>query len=131
MIHLSIHFIACRIGHKPVFLKNSLCLVLNITVINMKISYYAVFDYENDGINISFPDIPEAFTCAFSTEEAVLMAQEVLELTLHKRNANELPPTTDKEKNQAVKLISVNMKNRKGILYGKNIIEYESDNTNR
>ncbi len=96
----------------------------------MKISYYAIFEYEMDGINVYFPDIPEAFTCAYSTEEAILMAKEVLELTLHKKEVNKLPRVTsinliEKKKNEIIKLISVTMNESKGRLYGDNIIEYD------
>lgn len=55
----------------------------------MEISYYAIFDYsecdENAkkyGISITFPDIPEANTCARNDIEAFDMAMEVLQLSL-------------------------------------------------
>ena len=52
----------------------------------MKKDYYeftAVFQYAEDGINISFPDIPEAISCATTTEEAIKNAEEVLGLILY------------------------------------------------
>ena len=52
---------------------------------SLVIKYYAIFEFESDGINVYFPDVPEAFTCAYSVREAILMAKEVLELTLHKK----------------------------------------------
>lgn len=52
---------------------------------SLVIEYYAVFKFESDGINVYFPDVPGAFTCANSVKEAVLMAKEVLELILHKK----------------------------------------------
>lgn len=55
----------------------------------MEISYYAIFDYseydENEkkyGISVTFPDIPEANTCARNDNEALVMALEVLQLSL-------------------------------------------------
>lgn len=55
----------------------------------MKIFYYAIFDYteydrkqEKYGISITFPDVPEANTCARNDEEGLQMALEVLQLSL-------------------------------------------------
>ena len=55
----------------------------------MRVSYYAVFNYdeydkneEKYGISITFPDIPEANTCARNYAEGVDMALEVLQLCL-------------------------------------------------
>ncbi|MBM6974971.1 hypothetical protein [Intestinimonas butyriciproducens] len=55
----------------------------------LEISYYAIFDYsECDGnaekysISITFPDIPEANTCARNDIEGLAMALEVLQLSL-------------------------------------------------
>ena len=64
---------------------------------SLVIKYYAIFEFESDGINVYFPDVPEAFTCAYSVREAILMAKEVLELTLHKKKVRELPRPTDVE----------------------------------
>lgn len=51
----------------------------------MKNSYefIAIFDYEEDGINISFPDLPGCLSCADTTEEAIKNAEEVLGLFLY------------------------------------------------
>lgn len=56
---------------------------------HLKISYYAIFDYsecdenaEKYGISITFPDIPEANTCARNDIEASAMALDVLQLSL-------------------------------------------------
>ena len=46
----------------------------------MKISYYAVFQYDIDGISISFPDIPSALTCADNYEDGKRFAEEALVL---------------------------------------------------
>ena len=48
----------------------------------MKIQYLAHFDHADDGINVSFPDIPEAITYGFTMDEAIFNAQEVLSLVL-------------------------------------------------
>lgn len=55
----------------------------------MRICYYAIFDYseydeseEKYGISITFPDIPEANTCARNDNEALDMALDVLQLSL-------------------------------------------------
>lgn len=57
----------------------------------MDIKYYAVFNYdeydsnqEKYGISITFPDIPEAVTCARNDKEGLDMALEVLQLVLIK-----------------------------------------------
>lgn len=68
----------------------------------MKESYefVAVFDYEDDGINIYFPDIEEAISCAKNTKEALKNAKEVLELTLFNREEEniKIPEPTPLEK---------------------------------
>lgn len=38
----------------------------------------AIFDYADDGISISFPDLPGCFSCGFSDEEALLMARDAM-----------------------------------------------------
>ena len=40
----------------------------------MKITYNAVFQYAEDGVNVQFYDIYNALTCADTREEAILMA---------------------------------------------------------
>lgn len=57
----------------------------------MDIKYYAVFNYDEYdcnqkkyGISITFPDIPEAVTCARNDKEGLDMALEVLQLVLIK-----------------------------------------------
>lgn len=51
----------------------------------MKESYefVAIFNYAKDGISISFPDLPGAFSSANTTEEAIRNANEVLGLVLY------------------------------------------------
>ena len=44
--------------------------------------YPAVFEYADDGISISFPDIQGCFSCADNDEEALASAREALGLHL-------------------------------------------------
>jgi len=64
--------------------------------------FVAVFDYEKDGINIRFPDLEEAISCASTTKEAIRNAKEVLELVLYNREEEniEIPESTPLEKIQ-------------------------------
>ena len=61
--------------------------------------FVAVFDYEKDGINIRFPDLGEAISCASTTKEALKNAKEVLELVLYNREQEnmEIPESTSLE----------------------------------
>lgn len=96
----------------------------------MKISYYAIFDYDQDGINVTFPDLPNAFTCGFTKRHAKKMAKEVLVLVLHKLYVSDLPTAKTKKTvfdictgEQECVRISVRMKVKNGILLGKNVVE--------
>ena len=40
--------------------------------------YPAIFEYAEDGITITFPDLPGCISCAESQEEAIYMAKDVL-----------------------------------------------------
>lgn len=40
--------------------------------------YPAIFDYDDDGISISFPDLPGCYSCADTDEEALYMAKDAL-----------------------------------------------------
>ena len=40
--------------------------------------YYAHFDHAADGITVTFPDIPEAITCAQTDAKAMVMAEDAL-----------------------------------------------------
>ncbi|QWU14201.1 HicB_like antitoxin of toxin-antitoxin system [Paenibacillus sophorae] len=48
-------------------------------------TYVAVLDFNNDHIQISFPDLEEALTQADTLEEAFRRANEVLKLTVQSR----------------------------------------------
>ena len=78
--------------------------------------YPAIFDYANDGISISFPDLPNCFSCADTDEEALYMAKEALALHLYSMEEDNdvIPePTTINqiflEESQAVVLVEVVM----------------------
>lgn len=60
----------------------------------MKVSYYSVFQYDIDGISISFPDIPSALTCADNDEDGKKFAEEALVLALHGLPISQLPTPT-------------------------------------
>lgn len=82
----------------------------------MKESYkfVAIFEYANDGINISFPDLPGCLSCADTTDEALKNAQEALGLVLvhYERENLQIPLATPIEeveckKNERAFIISV------------------------
>lgn len=79
-----------------------------------KYVYPAVFDYDADGISISFPDLAGCFSCADTDEEALLMAEEVLGLWMENMEVagEEIPKARELkdiklEPNQKTVLISV------------------------
>ena len=82
----------------------------------MKDSYefVCILDYEKDGINISFPDLPGCLSYADTTSEALKNAEEVLGLVLYdmEKEKIEIPKPTklekiDCEKNEKTVLINV------------------------
>ena len=56
-------------------------IIKGIGMIKMKDQYCypVIFEYAEDGVNISFPDLPGALICGDTTEEALEMAKECLE----------------------------------------------------
>ena len=79
-------------------------------------SFVAVFEYADDGISISFPDLPGRLSCADSEEEGVRMAEDALGLYLFglEEDGEEIPAPTRiqdirLETNQVPVLISVYM----------------------
>lgn len=76
--------------------------------------YVTVFNYAEDGISISFPDLPGCLSCADTTSDAIKNAEEVLGLVLYdmeKENVK-IPEPTPLEKvkcaeNERAVLISV------------------------
>lgn len=85
----------------------------------MKKDYYiypAIFEYSEDGISISFPDLDGCITCAQTDEEALFMAKDALGLYIactEDNNEQLNNPTKLKDiklsKNQKAVLIEVNM----------------------
>ena len=67
---------------------------------NDKYEFIAIFDYEKDGINISFPDLPGALSYANTTKKAIKNAEEVLGLVLYDMELKnkEIPKSTELEK---------------------------------
>lgn len=81
-------------------------------------TFIAVFDYADDGINISFPDLPGCFSCADKddTSEALKNAKEALGLHLYgmEQDGEKIPLPSPAEKielgeNQALAVIEVFM----------------------
>ena len=59
-------------------------------------AFIAVFNYADDGISISFPDLPGCLPCAQTTEEALKNAKEALGLHLWgmEQDKEEIPEPT-------------------------------------
>ena len=94
----------------------------------MKITYNAVFQYAEDGVNVQFYDIYNALTCADTREEAIYMAKDVLPLALDGERTGSLPAPTPKEKipvkpDEEVVSITVEMYEENGILKGYGVFE--------
>ncbi len=68
----------------------------------MKESYefVAIFNYQKDGISITFPDLPGVFSSAGTTEEAIKNANEILGLVLYdmEMDNKKIPKATPLEK---------------------------------
>ena len=58
-----------------------------------KYIYPAIFDFDEDGITVTFPDLPGCITCGDSQEEAFKNAKEVLELYIYglEQDEEEIP----------------------------------------
>lgn len=97
---------------------------------HIRIKYYSVLQYDCDSIYIFFPDIPCAYTCAYDKYEAILMAKEVLMLTLHETRINDLPKSSTREsihlnENQRICKIEVTMEVKEGKLIDNDTIEFK------
>ncbi|MCD7840776.1 MAG: type II toxin-antitoxin system HicB family antitoxin [Erysipelotrichaceae bacterium] len=82
-----------------------------------KFIYPAIFLNEDDGITITFPDLPGCISCADTYEEAYDNAKEVLELYLedYVDDFGSFPKASKVEnihleKNECIKLIELDMK---------------------
>jgi predicted RNase H-like HicB family nuclease len=76
--------------------------------------YPAIFHYATDGISVEFPDLPGAFTCGDTDEEALRMARECMALHLYgmEHDGDHIPEPTcainvETEANETVALIEV------------------------
>lgn len=76
--------------------------------------YPALFDYADDGITITYPDLPGCITCGQHDEEAFPMAKEALALHLFgfEEDGEPIPSSTSPKQlsvsnNQAIVLIEV------------------------
>jgi predicted RNase H-like HicB family nuclease len=72
----------------------------------------AIFDYDEDGISVEFPDLPGCLTCGGSEEEAFRMAKDSLSLRLYsmEQDGDPIPAPTKGsqlhvEDNQVVVLV--------------------------
>lgn len=79
-------------------------------------SYIAVFNIENDGISIEFPDLPGCLPCADTLDEAMKNAEEAMALHIYgmEQDGEEIPQPsvmTDikHEPNEALAVVSVFM----------------------
>ena len=81
-------------------------------------SFIAVLDYADDGINITFPDLPGCYSCADknNSEEALKNAKEALGVHLFamEQDGEQIPKPSSinqikLEKNQVIALIDVFM----------------------
>lgn len=79
-------------------------------------SFPAVFDYDDDGISVSFPDLEGVFTCGEDEEEAYSSAKEALGLHLFgmEEDGDHIPEPSkviqlSLEPNQAAVIVNVFM----------------------
>ncbi|HZK18046.1 MAG TPA: type II toxin-antitoxin system HicB family antitoxin [Clostridia bacterium] len=89
-------------------------------------TFPAIFEYADDGISIEFPDLPGCLSCADTTEEALINAEEALGLFLYgiERDGEDTPSPTPLENiacsgNQKAVLVKVWMP----------IVRHEIENT--
>lgn len=87
--------------------------------------YWAVFHHADDGISVSFPDLPGCLTCSDTDEEAYKMASEALELHLYglERDHDHIPAPSSLsvlmsqlESNEALVEIKANMMKARGAI---------------
>ena len=98
----------------------------------MKLSYYAAFQYDPDGIEISFPDISVALTCADNEDEGLVYAEEALSLALDGMFLERVPQKTSFNQiilkdNQKAFLITTELKVRNNILYSPSVKKRKTD----
>lgn len=80
--------------------------------------YVCKIEKEDDGYNVTFPDIPEAITCGFSLDEALEYAKDCLQAVLeYKLSENEPLPLAKTVVNEKEGLYSVQVDSRLAIAY--------------
>lgn len=79
-----------------------------------KYIYPAIFDFDEDGITVTFPDLPGCITCGDNQEEALRNAKEVLELYMYslEEDKEDIPESSsvfdiELEKSQIIVLIDI------------------------
>lgn len=102
-------------------------------VIKMKLSYYAVFEYDNDDICISFPDLPPALTCADNETDGKKYAKEAMDLALDGMCTDEAPSPSSAaqitlNENQKLFLITTELEVKNGKFFGPDVIEFNDNN---
>lgn len=95
----------------------------------MQLSYYAIFAYDENGIDILFPDFPSCFSCALNIEEAKKMAVEALELELHGILIENIPISVDISsiqitQDQRIEKIDIELEIKQGRLFCPFVTEY-------
>ncbi|MFA6809169.1 MAG: type II toxin-antitoxin system HicB family antitoxin [Eubacteriales bacterium] len=62
--------------------------------------YPAIFEHDDSGYSITFPDLPGCITCGENIEQAYLMAKDALELHLYgmEQDSDEMPKSAEPEK---------------------------------
>lgn len=89
--------------------------------------YYALFDFDSDGITISFPDLEGAYSAGADMQEALFMSQDLLEgwLILAEEAGETLPLASTLEviqerfPNRFIVPISINLKFAREKHFGK------------
>ena len=95
----------------------------------IKLSYYAIFDYDENGIDVIFPDHPACFSCGLNVEEAKRMAIEALELELHGTLIENIPLSSNVfsirlNQHQTIEKIDIELEIREGKLFCPSVIEF-------
>jgi len=82
-----------------------------------KYAYPAIFEKEESGYFVNFPDIHPCYTEGKTLEEAVIMAKEVLEsrieIALERNEPLPLPSSTDSLSGDKVMLIVADVENKR------------------
>lgn len=63
-------------------------------MVQKEYEYWGIFDFADDGISVSFPDLPGCISCGYSIDEAIQMAKEALNLYLEDMTEETIPKPT-------------------------------------